>query len=210
MKKLIDIVDEYKAQGHIVFYEKRKDGGIRITRIDSLKFSGSKGNSFLRTITGNQLSQKQIEQRKKPAEERKGLTKKMYSEFKKLQRLWKENNQSGEIRRTTLDYHIKKGDAEEYLASAMRYAMKLAQHALVFGEAESMEMSADKIEWIYQLPEQADELRKLADRLRSLDGQISDEDVREMHEIRYSSQYGNTESEIKQMNAEIEAILNKY
>ena len=73
-----------------------------------------------------------------------------------------------------------------------------------------MEMSADKIEWIYQLPEQAEELRKLADRLRSLDGQISDEDVREMHEIRYSSQYGNTESEIKQMNAEIEAILNKY
>ena len=210
MKKLINIVDEYKAQGHIVFYEKRKDGGIRITRIDGLKFSGSRDNSCLRTITGNQLSQKQIEQRKKPAEERKGLTKKMYSEFKKLQRLWKENKQSGEIRRTTLEYHINKGDAEEYLATAMRYAMKLAQHALVFGEAESMEMSADKIEWIYQLPEQADELRKLADRLRSLDGQISDEDVREMHEIRYSSQYGNTESEIKQMNAEIEAILNKY
>ena len=210
MKKLIDIVDEYKVQGHIVFYEKRKDGGIRITRIDGLKFSGSKGNNFLRIITGNQLSQKQIEQRNKPAEERKGLTKKMYSEFKKLQRLWKENNQSGEIRRTTLDYHIKKGDAEEYLATAMRYAMKLAQHALVFGEAESMEMSADKIEWIYQLPEQAEELRKLANRLRSLDGQISDEDVREMHEIRYSSEYGNTESEIKQMNAEIEAILNKY
>ena len=210
MRKLITIVDEYKAQGHIVFYERRNDGGIRITRIDGLKFSGTKGNSFLRYITGNQLSQKQIEQRKKPAEERKGLTKKMYSEFKKLQRLWKENNQSGEIRRTTLDYHIKKGDAEEYLATAMRYAMKLAQHALVFGEAESMEMSADKIEWIYQLPEQAEELRKLADRLRSLDGQISDEDVREMHELRYSRQYGNTESEIKQMNAEIEAILNKY
>lgn len=210
MKKLINIVDEYKAQGHIVFYERRKDGGIRITRIDGLKFSGSRGNSFLRNITGNQLSQKQIEQRKKPAEERKGLTKKMYSEFKKLQKLWKENKQSGEIRRSTLEYHINKGDAEEYLATAMRYAMKLAQHSLVFGEAESMEMTADKIEWIYQVPEQAEKLRELANKLRSLDGRISDEDVREMHELRYSRQYGTTESELKQMNTEIEAILNKY
>ena len=210
MKKLITIVDEYKAQGHIVFYERRNDGGIRITRIDGLKFSGTKGNSFLRYITGNQLSQSQIEQRKKPAEERKGLTKKMYSEFKKVQRLWKENKQSGEIRRSTLDYHINKGDAEEYLETTKRYAMKLAQHALIYGEAESMKRNANKIEWIYQLPEQGEELRKLADKLRSLDGRISDEDVREMHEIRYSSQYGNTEAEIKQMNAEIEAILNKY
>lgn len=210
MKKLINIVDEYKAQGHIVFYERRNDGGIRITRIDGLKFSGTKGNSFLRYITGNQLSQSQIEQRKKPAEERKGLTKKMYSEFKKVQRLWKENKQSGEIRRSTLDYHINKGDAEEYLETTKRYAMKLAQHALIYGEAESMERDADKIEWIYQLPEQGEVLRKLADKLRSLDGRISDEDVREMHEIRYSSQYGNTEAEIKQMNTEIEEILNKY
>lgn len=210
MKKLITIVDEYKAQGHIVFYERRNDGGIRITRIDGLKFSGTKGNSFLRYITGNQLSQSQIEQRKKPAEERKGLTKKMYSEFKKVQRLWKENKQSGEIRRSTLDYHINKGDAEEYLETTKRYAMKLAQHALIYGEAESMERDADKIEWIYQVPEQAEKLRQLAEKLRSLDGRISDEDVREMHEIRYSSQYGNTEAELKQMNVEIEAILNKY
>lgn len=54
----IDIVNQLRAQGHIITYTVRKDGGIRVTGINGETFSGrlSAGNRALRTLAGNALS----------------------------------------------------------------------------------------------------------------------------------------------------------
>lgn len=62
--KLIKVVEKLKAEGHQVTIKKRTDGGIKITSIDGVKFSGIKGNTTARAMTGEKLSTQQLAQRR--------------------------------------------------------------------------------------------------------------------------------------------------
>ena len=62
--KLIKVVEKLRAEGHTVTAKKRKDGGIKITSIDGVKFSGIKGNATARAMTGEKLSTQQLAQRR--------------------------------------------------------------------------------------------------------------------------------------------------
>ena len=53
------IIKELQDSGYNISFYKRKDGGIRITRINGETFSGSKGNIRARTIVGASLSEGQ-------------------------------------------------------------------------------------------------------------------------------------------------------
>ena len=53
------IIAQLQAQGHKISYTKRKDGGVRITKIDGVSFTGSTGNRRARAMTGNALSVRQ-------------------------------------------------------------------------------------------------------------------------------------------------------
>lgn len=54
------IIETLKETGYNVSFYKRKDGGIRITRINGETFSGSTGNQKARTIVGASLSEGQV------------------------------------------------------------------------------------------------------------------------------------------------------
>lgn len=55
-----DIIKELEEIGYSVSYYERKDGGVRITRINGERYSGSTGNQKARTIVGAKLSEAQI------------------------------------------------------------------------------------------------------------------------------------------------------
>ena len=56
------IIEGLKKQGHKVKYYERKDGGVRITKIDSQSFTGSMGNKVARAMTGQYLSERRSAQ----------------------------------------------------------------------------------------------------------------------------------------------------
>lgn len=62
--KLIKVVEKLRAEGHTVTTKKRTDGGIKITSIDGVKFSGIKGNTTARAMSGEKLSTQQLAQRR--------------------------------------------------------------------------------------------------------------------------------------------------
>lgn len=62
--KLISIVKQLQSQGVDIKYRIRKDGGILITQVSGLRFSGAEGNRYVRALTGQQLSEAQLKQRK--------------------------------------------------------------------------------------------------------------------------------------------------
>ena len=57
-----NIAEQLKRKGYSVSYYKRKEGGIRITRINGVSFAGSKGNERARNILGIKLSEARIRQ----------------------------------------------------------------------------------------------------------------------------------------------------
>lgn len=50
------VIKKLESMGHKVSFYTRKDGGVRITKIDSTSFTGSTGNKRARAMTGEQLS----------------------------------------------------------------------------------------------------------------------------------------------------------
>lgn len=57
--RIKDIIKELKDLGMSVSFYERKDGGIRITRINGQTYRGSEGNRKARTIVGASLSEAQ-------------------------------------------------------------------------------------------------------------------------------------------------------
>ena len=55
-----EIIKELQAEGYNVSFYERKDGGIRITRINGETFRGSKGNQRAREIIGASLSEARV------------------------------------------------------------------------------------------------------------------------------------------------------
>lgn len=55
-----EIIKELKEEGYNVSFYERKDGGIRITRINGETFKGSRGNQRAREITGASLSEARV------------------------------------------------------------------------------------------------------------------------------------------------------
>ena len=58
--RIKDVIKELESIGYNVSFYKRKDGGIRITRINGETFRGSSGNQKARTIVGTTLSEAQV------------------------------------------------------------------------------------------------------------------------------------------------------
>lgn len=139
-----ELASELKRRGHKVKFTVRKDGSIRITEIDGVKYPASQGNAHARQILGVQLSgrrQAQLDKislpkgkkRKKkskaePSEEEKDLRKRT----KRVQRIWRENKQEGTISWKNVEWtlhHFGYREAKERLEQSERYAKGLAYPA---------------------------------------------------------------------------------
>lgn len=139
-----ELASELKKRGHKVKFTVRKDGSIRITEIDGVKYPDSQGNAQARKIVGVALSQRRKSQldkiqspkgkkRKKkaktePSEEEKDLRKRT----KRVQRIWRENKQEGTISWKNVEWtlhHFGYREAKERLEQSERYAKGLAYPA---------------------------------------------------------------------------------
>lgn len=60
--KLLDIVKGLANQGYIITYRVRKDGGILITTVNGERFTGARGNAFVRDLVGIKLSEARVKQ----------------------------------------------------------------------------------------------------------------------------------------------------
>lgn len=137
--KLIDIVKILRLQGRSVQYTKRKDGSIRITRIDSQSYRGSAGNIAAREITGYTLSEarkRQLERIRTPegrfGNRRKApLPEAIEKKIRRVQRIWRKNKlqREGYVgkrgTRWTLE-HYGEEEALRQLQEQERYGLGLA------------------------------------------------------------------------------------
>lgn len=109
--KLITIVKNLQNAGVNITYRVRKDGGILVTEVDGMRFTGAQGNAFIRSLTGETLSEAQIKQRQQikppkrvaPAKRKKAeLPDDITKQIKKLQRLYSKDKTKGKptIRQT--------------------------------------------------------------------------------------------------------------
>ena len=119
--KLITIVRNLQNAGIDIKYRVRKDGGILITQVQGVKFSGAQGNAYIRNMTGESLSEAQIKQRQKikpPKRVRPSARKKpdipedVRKQIQKLQRQYRKDNTKGKP--TISNYrHVKEKYGEE-------------------------------------------------------------------------------------------------
>ena len=102
--KLITIVKNLQNAGVDIKYRIRKDGGILVTEVDGMRFSGAYGNSFIRSMTGESLSEAQIKQRQKikppkkvapMARKKADVPENVKRQIAKLQRLYRKDEKNG-------------------------------------------------------------------------------------------------------------------
>lgn len=128
------MIKELEAMGFKVNARRRTDGGMIITKINDMSFSGASGNQYARQVLGVELSQAKIEQvhfnvekyiavgkGNKPKDK---LDDKLVRQLKSVQQKWRRNKIHARITKRKLRWHLKEGgrkEAEQYLAKMSRY-----------------------------------------------------------------------------------------
>ena len=137
-----EIIKVMKDVGYNVSFYVRKDGGIRITKIDGQRFTGSKGNVRAREITGERLSERRTKQLEKiaptPSMKGKGtynkrrktkLDKDTEKEIARLQRKYRREGTKGQPTKRNYRWvmeHYGKKEADRLLKQADLYIRGLA------------------------------------------------------------------------------------
>ena len=94
MKSMIQIVNELISGGHQVDFYVRKDGGILIRNIDGQHYTGAKGNTRAREMTGQNISEARFKQLKYATEVRMHPVKNVQvkdsirQEFQRVKKMW--------------------------------------------------------------------------------------------------------------------------
>lgn len=120
--KLISIVKELQKQGVDIKYRVRKDGGILITQVSGMRFSGAEGNRFVRTMTGQELTEAQVKQRQlikppkkvSPARRKKPpIAEDVKRDIRKLQAMYRKDKKKGKPTIRNYRYVAEKYGEEE-------------------------------------------------------------------------------------------------
>ena len=132
--KVSQMIKELEAIGFKVNARRRTDGGMIITKINEMSFTGASGNQYARKVLGVELSQAKIEQVHFNVEKyikvgqghkaKDKLDDALVKELKKVQRLWRKKGVKARITKKKLRWHLKVGgrrEAEQYLAKMSRY-----------------------------------------------------------------------------------------
>lgn len=193
------IIEGLIKQGHKVKFYQRKDGGVRITKIDSQSFSGSMGNKVARAMTGEYLSERRAAQlsksymrtekgkwghakSKKPPlpDEAKKLIRKAQRVFRK----------SGVIAGTSSTRRFRENvelfgydEAMRKLKQNIRYAQGLAYEENV--EAFCLRLEDDYNKLSDKGDSEANNLRILIDKIRANKNSIREADLSEAIAIHY-------------------------
>lgn len=171
-----ELVAELKKKGYSVKFRERTDGGVLITEINNMKFTGSKGNAEARQIIGVELSPAKIEQTHNnvvkliKGKKEKTLDKEMKSKLRKVQKKFKKNKTGGgkaTITAKKVKQHIKtdgREATEDYLDKMDLYSEGIAYPENVEYLAQYIE---DTAKGVLTDDDLQNELYALADYIRS-------------------------------------------
>lgn len=134
MISVAKMIKELEAMGFKVNVRRRTDGGMLITKINDMSFTGASGNQYARQVLGVELSQAKIEQVHFNVEKyiavgkghkAKGkVDEALMRQLKSVQQKWRRNKVQGRITKKKLRWHLKQGgrkEAEAYLKKMSRY-----------------------------------------------------------------------------------------
>lgn len=140
------IIQKLISEGHSVRFRERskaEGSGVRITQIDGIRYSGSKGNIAARQLTGATLSErrerhlKHIEQKAKRfgRKRKSALPEDITKRIERVQRrMRKQGTKAGTITRRNIRFVIENYGVEEarrLLESAERYSKGLAYYGVI-------------------------------------------------------------------------------
>ena len=139
--KVEEMIKQLEAMGFKVTSRHRSDGGMIITKINNMTFTGASGNQYARKVLGVELSQARIEQTQynvqkfiKGATKKKALDEDMKKELKRVQRQWRKKGVKGQVTAKKVKQHIAESGKEEakaYLGKMERYGQGLAYESNV-------------------------------------------------------------------------------
>ena len=139
-----EIIQTLKQEGMQVSFYVRKDGGVRITKINGQSFTGSKGNVFARQVVGVSLSEAQARALKKlKTPKGKGnynkrrktpIDEETRSRIKRIQALYRKRGYSGKPTIRGYRWNLKtygKKEADRLLRQSELYAQGIVYQANV-------------------------------------------------------------------------------
>lgn len=147
--KVEEMIKALEEMGFKVSARKRTDGGMIISKIDNMTFTGSKGNTYARKVLGVELSQARIEQTHfnvqkyiAGAKKKTTLDEEMKGKLRKVQRLWRKQGVKGRITAKKVKWHISQGGRKE----AMENLEKMTRYGEGYAYYENVEYLAKYIE----------------------------------------------------------------
>ena len=201
-----EVVQELISKGHQVIYSSRKDGGILIRYIDGKHYTGAKGNTAARSMTGQELSQARAKQLKYATQVRKHPVKVNVSdaikeEYDRVKKLWDKAFKSkkgiphpagyfGWKRIKTSVKYYGEAEALRRISEAEKYASGIAYSKNVKQLAGFILFSGEQY--------QSEELKKLAQDLTDNAYAIKEEWIYPAYERLYDLNKGHDPKQIAQ------------
>ena len=163
-----EVVNELRKRGHKIKYRVRSDGGILITSMDGVKYTGAAGNKIARTLVGDEaaLSQtrktqlKIIKPAKGPKPKEDVLQGRIQTRIKQVQKAYNKNKVPISQGRITKRL-IRKIVQEEGMEAAYRKLAQSERYAEGFAISKVVEALADYVDMTASLMEDNEELYKL-------------------------------------------------
>lgn len=179
MRQVVNMMEQV---GYKVSFYVRKDGGIRITKIDGRTFRGSSGNVRAREIVGTKLSERRARQLSKlttpkgkgsyDKRRKKKLDEGVIKRIQKIQRQFKKTKSEGQPTRRNYRYvleHYGKAEADRLLSQADLYSRGIAYDLNIDALKDRLTSDMEKLPAKDQI-----KVQKLIDRLESMKGVLKE------------------------------------
>ena len=190
--KVEEMIKALEEMGFKVSARRRTDGGMIISKINNMTFTGAKGNAYARKVLGVELSQARIEQTHfnvqkyiSGAKKKTTLDEEMKGKLRKVQRLWRKQGVKGRITAKKVKWHI----AEHGRKEAMENLEKMTRYGSGYAYYENVEYLAKYIEdiarGILNNDTLQDDVFKLAEYIRSKADTFKEEWIAKCYEFAY-------------------------
>lgn len=216
--KLINVVKKARKEGIKITYRRRMDGGIIIKSINGRKYEGAKGNTALRFLTGQRLRPVSIIQRRKIGfKEKRPEEFTLKNLFRKAQREWKKANiiikgTASRLTKQGFETSLQTFGEEETrakLVENIQYSRGIAYDTNVeFWSEKILDSKAEFNDTSFEVDKKTglsleDRLDNISNYLKDNLGNISEETLKEIHDLYYDHQNGliSDEEYVEQMEA---------
>ena len=190
--KVEEMIKALEELGFKVSARKRTDGGMIISKINNMTFTGAKGNAYARKVLGVEMSQARIEQVHfnvakyiEGSKKKATLDEEMKGKLRKVQRLWRKQGVKGRITAKKVKWHIQEHGRKE----AMENLEKMTRYGSGYAYYENVEYLAKYIEDIARgvltNDKLQDDLYTLANYIRSKADTFKEEWIAKCYEFAY-------------------------